>query len=292
MNSTPMLNQLLFNQMNNSSQNINFPQYKSTQNTQSIFPNLLKMIELKKNLNTLNVPENINNPFPQNNSRFFPINFPVFSMKNQKLLDDYDNSESSDSESSDSDCQSLNNSETNVSDNSNNTKENSEKSFNGKKSGDTIDFKTKWKTEKCHYWEMYGKCKFGENCAFAHGDHELKKKTNLNVNYKTKPCKQFFEEGYCNYGTRCQFSHKKEVYNEFHHIEPEKKINYNNIIYDLLTKGKTDISAITRPRLFCFEKLVNCSMNENIENRLLFYQDVLDLKNLLVHKSFVYKNFK
>ena len=46
MNSTPMLNQLLFNQMNNSSQNINFPQYKSTQNTQSIFPNLLKMIEL------------------------------------------------------------------------------------------------------------------------------------------------------------------------------------------------------------------------------------------------------
>ena len=40
------------------------------------------------------------------------------------------------------------------------------------------NFKTKWKTEICHYWEMYGECKFGDNCAFAHGDSELKKKKN------------------------------------------------------------------------------------------------------------------
>lgn len=47
---------------------------------------------------------------------------------------------------------------------------------NSKKTGDISDFKTKWKTEKCHNWEMDGECKFGENCAFAHGDNELKKK--------------------------------------------------------------------------------------------------------------------
>ena len=38
------------------------------------------------------------------------------------------------------------------------------------------NFKTKWKTEICRYWEMYGQCKYGDNCAFAHGDSELKKR--------------------------------------------------------------------------------------------------------------------
>ena len=35
---------------------------------------------------------------------------------------------------------------------------------------------------------MYGECKFGENCSFAHGDSELKQRK-LTFNYKTKPCK-------------------------------------------------------------------------------------------------------
>ena len=29
-------------------------------------------------------------------------------------------------------------------------------------SGDTNDFKTKWKTEICHYWEVNGFCKYGD----------------------------------------------------------------------------------------------------------------------------------
>ena len=43
---------------------------------------------------------------------------------------------------------------------------------------------------------MNGFCKYGDNCAFAHGEVELKNKK-LNSNYKTKPCKQFFEIGFC-----------------------------------------------------------------------------------------------
>lgn len=31
------------------------------------------------------------------------------------------------------------------------------------RSGDTRDFKTKWKTEICHFWNMNGQCKYGEN---------------------------------------------------------------------------------------------------------------------------------
>ena len=71
------------------------------------------------------------------------------------------------------------------------------------------NFRTKWKTEICRNWEMYGECKYGNNCSFAHGDSELKQRK-ISFNYKTKPCKQFFELGYCSYGIRCQFSHKKD----------------------------------------------------------------------------------
>ena len=77
------------------------------------------------------------------------------------------------------------------------------------KKEDYNNFKTKWKTEICRYWEMYGECKFGENCAFAHGDSELKQRK-LTFNYKTKACKQFFLFLYWSYGSRYQFRYKKE----------------------------------------------------------------------------------
>ena len=99
---------------------------------------------------------------------------------------------------------------------------------------DFNNFKTKWKTEICHYWEMYGECKYGDNCAFAHGDSELKQRK-LTFNYKTKPCKQFFELGYCSYGSRCQFSHKKEEQKVDEENEDEK-VSYLKIIEELLSE--------------------------------------------------------
>ena len=76
-----------------------------------------------------------------------------------------------------------------------------------KPSSNEQDFRVKYKTEVCRNWEA-GYCEFGERCAFAHGDQELRKKQYLANNYKTKPCKQFFELGYCMYGSRCQFKHR------------------------------------------------------------------------------------
>lgn len=32
-----------------------------------------------------------------------------------------------------------------------------------KRTPDTKDFRIKWKTEICHYWEMHGECKYGDN---------------------------------------------------------------------------------------------------------------------------------
>lgn len=38
------------------------------------------------------------------------------------------------------------------------------------------DFQQKFKTEMCRNWELNGKCKFGTECTFAHGTHELLQK--------------------------------------------------------------------------------------------------------------------
>ena len=140
------------------------------------------------------------------------------------------------------------------------------------------NFKTKWKTELCHYWEMYGQCKYGENCAFAHGDSELKKRK-LTFNYKTKPCKQFFEQGYCSYGSRCQFSHKKEELKNDEEKEKEKG-SYLKIIEELLSEENTiSHELIKRPRLLTFEQITHCSSEESRKSRLQLYEDIIKLKN-------------
>ena len=141
------------------------------------------------------------------------------------------------------------------------------------------NFKTKWKTEICHYWEMYGECKFGDNCAFAHGDSELKQRK-MTFNYKTKPCKQFFELGYCSYGARCQFSHKKED------LKKEKdssdgEVSYLKIIEEFLSDDNQTISheLVKRPRLMTFEKITSSTLEESKNSKLQLYEDIISIKN-------------
>lgn len=65
----------------------------------------------------------------------------------------------------------------------------------------------KYKTEICKNFVLYKNCKFGINCCFAHGKHELRKKKDFNFFYKTKICKHFHQKGFCPYGNRCQYFH-------------------------------------------------------------------------------------
>ena len=136
-------------------------------------------------------------------------------------------------------------------------------------------FKTKWKTEICHYWEMYGECKFGNNCTFAHGNYELKKRK-MTFNYKTKPCKQFFELGYCSYGSRCQFSHKKQNLKD----NKSSRISYLKIIKEFLSSQK-EISheLLKRLRLMTFENITKSTLEESEKSKLELYEDIINLKN-------------
>ena len=148
-----------------------------------------------------------------------------------------------------------------------------------KRSEDINDFKSKWKTEICHYWEMYGYCKYGDSCAFAHGTDELNKRK-MSSNYKTKPCKQFFELGYCSYGVRCQFSHKllKEC-EEKKSDETQDEVSYLKILQDF-NNSSNQISheILKRPRLMTFEDIASCTLDEKEKNRLELYEDILAVK--------------
>ena len=70
------------------------------------------------------------------------------------------------------------------------------------------NFKLNYKTDLCRNWMNDGNCEFENDCAYAHGPHELDNRPpakNLNKNYKTKICKQWHEEtpGECTYGEKC-----------------------------------------------------------------------------------------
>ena len=121
---------------------------------------------------------------------------------------------------------------------------------------------------------MNGYCKYGDNCAFAHGENELKNRK-ISFNYKTKPCKQFFEIGFCPYGSRCQFSHKKEFENNKNN---KNSISYLNSISNFLKSEKISEELLKRPRLLTFENIFHSQIGEAKENRKKFYEDILNVK--------------
>lgn len=156
------------------------------------------------------------------------------------------------------------------------------------KSEEYNNFKTKWKTEICRYWEMYGECKFGDSCAFAHGDSELKKRK-MTFNYKTKPCKQFFELGYCSYGCRCQFSHKKEDLKKEKNENgnaSDNEVSYLKIIKEFLSdENQISHELVKRPRLMTFEKITSSTLEESEKSKLQLYEDIINIKNSNSNKN-------
>lgn len=80
---------------------------------------------------------------------------------------------------------------------------------NSKKYQTTTDFQAKYKTVLCKNWEA-GFCEFGDKCVFAHGQNELRDRSNF-VNYKSEKCKKFYGKGYCTYGPKCQFKHREKA---------------------------------------------------------------------------------
>ncbi len=69
----------------------------------------------------------------------------------------------------------------------------------------------KVKTELCKYFELNGECRFGSQCAFAHGKSELKAKEEKKSEFRNKPCNKYYMLGHCSYGLKCKYLHTKEL---------------------------------------------------------------------------------
>ena len=140
--------------------------------------------------------------------------------------------------------------------------------------GEAKDFKIKYKTELCKYYEINGYCKYGDKCAYAHGKENLRSKVTNTTAYRTKKCVQFFEQGYCPYGNRCQFAHqlKTNIINNPY----DRGMTYEKILETIskLENVENIKKLIEKPRLAVFGEI--CDNKENTESRLL--EDIKGLK--------------
>jgi hypothetical protein len=110
-------------------------------------------------------------------------------------------------------------------------------------------YKQKEKTEICKFWLNGQDCKFGSECAFAHGEHELMKKTHVASKFRMTLCKSYMTgEGFCQYGVRCQFSHTSRDFSDFH----EQRTRYQNLLHENATIMKSRIDQVADPDVSCF----------------------------------------
>ena len=155
--------------------------------------------------------------------------------------------------------------------------EKQKESFNHKKKGNKLpfkgeakDFKIKYKTELCKYYEIDGKCKYGDKCAYAHGKENLRSKVTNTTAYRTKKCTQFFENGYCPYGNRCQFAHqlKSNIVNNPY----EKGMSYSKIleIMSKLENVENIKKLVNKPRLTIFKEICKDNKDEKDKESRLF----------------------
>ena len=129
------------------------------------------------------------------------------------------------------------------------------------------DFKIKYKTELCKYYEINGYCKYGERCAYAHGKENLRSKVTNTSAYRTKKCTQFFEHGYCPYGSRCQFAH--QLTTNIINNPYDRKMSYKKTLETIskIENIENIKKLISKPRLSVFREI--CDDKNLIENSLL-----------------------
>ena len=165
----------------------------------------------------------------------------------------------------------------NINYNNNNLSDNNKNKFSlqnkqkNKKQGPfkstATDFKIKYKTELCKYYEINGYCKFGDRCAYAHGKENLRSKVTNSTAYRTRKCAQFFEKGYCPYGNRCQFAH--QLASNIINNPYDRKMTYKKTLETIskLENVENIKELIEKPRLSVFKEIFP---NKNLVKSTLF----------------------
>jgi hypothetical protein len=119
-------------------------------------------------------------------------------------------------------------------------------------------YKRKEKTELCKNWKQ-GLCKYGQNCAFAHGEEYLQKKTHVASKYKANLCNSFHSPPFvCLYGTRCQFVHLTRDFNQSseRYLQSsaemafeKSRMTFKNLLTENTTQMQIKLDNIAKPNL-------------------------------------------
>ena len=221
----------------------------------------------KNNINNINTIYNSINVNNQSESQIKHIN--KFDLDFNEINDYYyDNDSKEDSKDSTNE---INTSEEFLETTNNNYKFNKPKKKKKKRQGKfkstAADFKVKYKTELCKYYEINGYCKYGDSCAYAHGIENLRSKVTNTTYYRTKKCVQFFENGYCPYGNRCQFAH--QLTSNIINNPYDRKMTYKKTL-ETISKFENvgNIKElIEKPRLSIFKEIVK--NKKGLKSRLL-----------------------
>ena len=154
-----------------------------------------------------------------------------------------------------------------------NNKKNNHKKRQGPFKSTAADFKIKYKTELCKYYEINGFCKYGDSCAYAHGKENLRSKITNTTAYRTKKCVQFFQKGYCPYGNRCQFAH--QITSNIINNPYDRKMTYTKMLETISKQENIENikGLVIKSRLSIFKEIAND--NKDIKNTLLD-----DIKNI------------
>jgi len=154
-----------------------------------------------------------------------------------------------------------------------NNKKKNQKKRQGPFKSTAADFKIKYKTELCKYYEINGFCKYGDSCAYAHGKENLRSKITNTTAYRTKKCVQFFQKGYCPYGNRCQFAH--QITSNIINNPYDRKMTYTKMLETISKQENIENikGLVIKSRLSVFKEIAND--NKDIKNTLLD-----DIKNI------------
>jgi len=110
-------------------------------------------------------------------------------------------------------------------------------------------YKAKEKTELCKFWLYDNFCKFGDECAFAHGHHELVKKTHVASKFRMTLCTSYLNgDSFCIYGNRCQFCHPSRDFTDF----DEQRTRYQNLLDENAKIMKSRIDQVADPEITTF----------------------------------------
>ena len=148
-----------------------------------------------------------------------------------------------------------------------NNKKKNQKKRQGPFKSTAADFKIKYKTELCKYYEINGFCKYGDSCAYAHGKENLRSKITNTTAYRTKKCVQFFQKGYCPYGNRCQFAH--QITSNIINNPYDRKMTYTKMLETISKQENIENikGLVIKSRLSVFKEIAND--NKDIKNTLL-----------------------